>query len=280
VKTSTIAFTVLLMAGLGAVTPARAAEMDSCRYILIADLPSDKHGIAGELRDQARTRGVVVVSSQVEVPESDVFRSCVMVGDWQGGVVSSQLAIRVFDAVSGTPVASATLDSRNWWGIGRSVKASVGEIYRQLEFTGYNEDVYQARMRRLYPPRPTFRISEADVRERPLRDAIEGIWTDGQNQYRLAIIAVADGGADYLAVVLQSKAPLWQTGEVKAEFTRTDSPSIYSSTYFMLNKQPVSTTFTLENGVLRTAIRTPVGQSEVSLVRSWPAASQPDVARE
>ena len=279
-KTSTIAFTFLLIAGLGAVVPAHAAEMDSCRYILIADLPGDKHGIASELRDQARARGVVVVSSQVEVPDSDVFRSCVMVGDWQGGVVSSQLTMRVFDAVSGTPVASTTLDSKNWWVRGRSVKSSVAEIYRLLEFTGYNEDVYQARMRRLYPPRPMFRVTEADVRERPLRDAIEGIWTDGQNQYRLAIIAVAGGSTDYLAVVLQSNAPLWQAGEVKAEFTRTESPSVFSSTYFMLNKQPVSTTFTLEGGVLRTAIRTPVGQSEVSLVRAWPTASQPDIARE
>jgi hypothetical protein len=275
VRTITTALTILLLAGSGSITRIAAAEVDACKYVVVTDLADDKYGLMNELRSQARTRGFIVVTAQSEVPEVDVFRSCVMVGHWLDGPWFGQLAIQVFDAVSGAPIAAANISSTNWWGIGRTVRASVAEIYRQWGFTGFKEDVYQARIQRLYPPRPTFPITEAEVRERTSRDAVEGIWSDRGDQYRLAIVAApgAPGGtqADYIAVVLRSNAPLWQTGEIKIEFRRTESPTVFASTYFMLNKQPLATTFTLESdGLLRASIRTPAGDSQVSLLRMWP----------
>lgn len=266
-NTIAAALTILLLAG-----SVSAAEIDACKYLLVSDLAEDPYGIVNALRTQGREQGFIIVINPSEVPDADAFKSCVMVGDWLGGPWAGRLAIRVVDALTGAPIAGATIAGTNWWGIGRTLRLAVAEIYRQLGYSGYQEEAYQARIQRLYPSRPTVSITEADVVERAVRDHVEGIWTDRENQYRLAIIASPERtGADYLAVVLRSNAPLWQTGEIKAELTRTEAPEVFASTYFMLNKQPLATTFTLQSdGILRASISTPVGESEVSLRRVWP----------
>ena len=271
-RASTTALTILLVTASVPVARIDAAEMDACKYLLVSSLADDQHGLVNELRAQARARGFIVVTAQSEVPDVDAFRSCVMVERWLDGPWFGQLAIQVFDAVSGAPIATANIASTNWWGIGRTVRASVTEIYRQFGFTGFKEEAYQARIQRLYPPRPTFPITEAEVMERTPRDAVEGIWSDRADQYRLAIVAAPGGTAgDYIAVVLRANAPLWQAGEIKIELRRTESPTVFASTYYALNKQPLATTFTLESdGLLRTSVKTPVGESEVSLRRIWP----------
>jgi hypothetical protein len=270
VKTSATALAMLLLAG-----PAAAAEIDACKYLLVSDLAEDPNHIVDELRAQGLARGFTMITSPSEVPRADEFRSCVMVGSWVSGITSGQLAIRVVDAVTGAPIAGATLSATNWWGLDRTMRGAVAEIYRVLGYTGYDEAIYRTRMDRLYPSRPTLAITEAEVMERPVRDGIEGIWSDAEDQYRLAIVAGLDRtGPDYVAVVLRSNAPLWRAGEIKAELSRTATPNVFASTYFMLNKQPLATTFALEkDGVLRAPIRTPVGDSSVSLLRVWPSAA-------
>ena len=266
-NTIATALTILLLAG-----SVSAAEIDACKYLLVSDLAEDPYGIVNALRTQGREQGFIIVINPSEVPDADAFKSCLMVGDWLGGPLAGRLAIRVVDALTGAPIAGATIAGTNWWGIGRTMRLAVDEIYRQLGYSGYREEAYQARIQRLYPPRPTVSITEADVVERAVGDHVEGIWTDREDQYRLAIIASPERtGADYIAVVLRSNAPLWQTGEIKAELTRTKSPAVFASTYFMLNKQPLATTFTLQgDGILRASISTPVGESDVSLRRVWP----------
>lgn len=266
-NTIATALTILLLAG-----SVSAAEIDACKYLLVSDLAEDPYGIVNALRTQGREQGFIIVINPSEVPDADAFKSCLMVGDWLGGVSVGRLAIRVVDTLTGAPIAGATIAGTNWWGIGRTTRLAVAEIYRQLGYSGYQEEAYQARIQRLYPPRPRVSITEADVVQRAVRDHVEGIWTDREDQYRLAIIASPERtGADYIAVVLRSNTPLWQTGEIKAELTRTESPDVFASTYFMLNKQPLATTFRLQgDGILRASISTPAGESEVSLRRVWP----------
>jgi hypothetical protein len=265
-------FVILLLLG-----SASAAEIDACKYLLVTELAEDPYGIVNELRTQARARGFIVVTSPSEVPDADVFKSCVIVGGWLGGAVSGQLALRALDAVSGAPIAAANIAATNWWGIGRTVRGAVTDVYRQLGFTAYSEDVYQARIQRLYPPRPKVSITEVEVRQRTLRDRLEGIWSDRGEEYRLAILAAPGrSDADYIAIVLQSHTPLWQPGEIKAELRRTDSPTAFTSTYFMLNKRPLTTIFIEEDNVLRATIKTPAGDFEVVLSRVWPAAEAGD----
>lgn len=249
-----------------------AAEIDACKYLLVSNLAQDPYGIMNELRTQGRDQGFTVVVNPEEVPDADAFRSCLMVGDWLGGPWSGQLAIRVVDSLTGAPIAGASIRGTNWWGIGRTLRLTVAEIYRQLGYSGYKEETYRERIERLYPPRPTVSITEANVMERATRDRIEGIWTDGEDQYRLGIITSPESkGPDYIAVVLRSNTALWKPGEIKAEFRRTDSPDVFASTYFMLNKQPAPTTFAFESdGILKASVITPVGSSDVLLRRVWP----------
>lgn len=124
-------------------------------------------------------------------------------------------------------------------------------------------------MERLYPTRPKLSITEAEIKEKETGGRIEGIWTDPEDRYRLGIVpAPQASGADYFMVVLRSDTPLWQVGEIKAEIRTTASPEIFTCTYFMLNKQPVGTTLTLEhNAILRGPLRISTDPSELLLIR-------------
>ncbi len=125
------------------------------------------------------------------------------------------------------------------------------------------------------PPRPQLTLSEAQIRATEQRHALEGIWADPENKYRLGIVKAPEGNAaDYLAVILQSSSPIWQPNEIKAEIRATASPRVFTCTYFMANKKPSGTTLVLEHDAeLKGSISTPVGSRELVLLRLWPASA-------
>lgn len=234
------------------VYPAAAGDINSCKYLSVTDFTSDPYGIAKELRAQAASKGFVVVSSVTDVPSGDLFKTCVMSGSWSRETYGGQLAMRVVDA-DGALIAEAATGAVNWVSVKRTVHGAVSKIYSQLGYTGYQEEAYIQRIRREYPPRPQFAITEDGVKKSELRSRIEGIWTDSQDQYRLGIVAAPSGSnADYIAVVIHSNSLLWQPNEIKAEIRATASPDIFTCTYFMANKRPSGTTLTLDHdSVLR-----------------------------
>lgn len=252
--------------------PAWAAEIDSCKYLLVTDVVPDPYGVASELRRAAKSAGFIVVGSASQVSDADQFRSCIMAGQWlQVGDYTGQLAVRVLDAASGVPIASVTHSGINWVGWPRAAQGVIADMFRQLGYSGYKESAYQERMRRLYPPRPKVAITEAQVRATPPADPIEGIWEDGTGQYRLAIVpAASDGSGGYVAVVLTVSAPLWEPGEIKAELAKSTAADTFSGNYYALNKQPLETTFVLQGDVVSASMSTPTGPLNVSLRRVWP----------
>lgn len=256
-------------------TPASAGDIDACKYLLVSDLAQDKFSLAMQLREQGAAQGFTVVSSQAEVPPADAFKICVIVGSWLGNVELGQLALRVIDAASGAPIASANIGGRNWWGLARTVRDAVAKVYAQLQYSGFNEDVYQARIRRLYPPRPTQAVSESWLKSWKPRHPIEGIWIDSDKLYRLAIVPASAGmPGTHVAVVLQSGSPLWQPGEIKAEFAVKAPTEPVTATFFMMNKQALATTFTLrDDDVMQAALNTPAGVTEFVLTRESPSAA-------
>jgi len=155
------------------------------------------------------------------------------------------------------------------------VRALVGKIYDQLGYTGYSEEAYQERMQREYPPRPKLAVTEDQIRKSEPKNHIEGIWTESRNQYQLGIVEAPTGsGADFVAVVLQASVPLWEVGEIKAEFRNTASPDVFTSTYFIGNKKPVETTFFLDHEVtLHGTVQLPKGPDEMTFVRVWPSVA-------
>lgn len=111
------------------------------------------------------------------------------------------------------------------WGVSRTVRKLVSKIHDQLGYSGYNENVYQERFWRKYPPRPRFAVTEDKVRGSEPKNHVQGIWTDTRNKYRLGIVPAPEGsGEDYFAVVLGSSSPIWQIGEIKGEIRTTATP--------------------------------------------------------
>jgi S1-C subfamily serine protease len=256
-----------------------AGEINVCKYLVVTDFTSDPYGIAKELRAQAAAKGFVVVAAASDVPQADLFEVCVMSGSWSSNAYGGNLAMRVVDA-SGELVAEAATGATNWVSVKRTVHGAVGKIYSQLAYTGFDEKLYQLRVQREYPSRPKLAVSEEDIKKSQRKSHVEGIWTDTEDKYRLGIVPAPGGsGSDYVAVVLRSNLPLWQTGEIKAEIRGTASPEVFTCTYFMANKKPGGTTLILDHdAVLRGSIATQKGPFDLVLMRVWPEIAKESVS--
>lgn len=259
----------------------RAGEINACKYLVVGDFTSDPYGIAKELRAQASAQGFVVLSSASEAPASDVMRVCVMTGSWSRiGLSGGEVSVRVADAASDTVIGEAYARGTDWWGVGHTVHKVVEHLYKQLGYSGFDEATYRQRIQRLFPPRPMFTVTEDEITKTPVRSAIQGVWTDPEDRYRLGIVpATEHSGTDYFAVILRSTSPVWQPNEIKAEIRTTADPTIFTCTFFIGDKKPVGTTLTLEhNAVLHGTLTTPKGASDLVLMRVWPKLSDAGAA--
>jgi S1-C subfamily serine protease len=256
--------------------PAVAGEINACKYLVVTDFASDPYGIAKELRAQASKNGFVVVSSVTEVSTGDLSRTCVLTGSWAQTGSGGEIALRVVDTPNGGLIAEASTRATAWWSVSRTVRGAVAKIYSQLGYTGYSEETYRQRMQLEYPTRPTLAVTEEEIRKSEPKTALEGIWSDSQDQYRLGVVPGAQGsGADDVAVILRSNSPLWKPGEIKAEIRVTASPDVFTCTYFLANKKPAGTTLTLEhNSVLRGSLPIPKGSLDLMLMRVWPSITE------
>jgi len=257
------------------IAPALASDINTCRYLVVKDFTSDPYGLAKELRSQAEARGFSVVAEVPDASSLEAFKTCVMAGSWSVQGASGDVAVRVQDAASGRIIGEAATSATNWWSVSRTVRGAVDRIYKQLGYTGYDETLFQQKITREFPSRPKLSVSEEEIRSREPRNAVEGIWSDPEDKYRLGVVAAPLGtGADFVAVILRSSVPVWQPGEIKAEIRTTASPMAFTCTYYMANKKPAGTTLSLENALLRGSITTPAGSPyDIQLMRVWPKMS-------
>jgi hypothetical protein len=159
-----------------------AGDINACKYLAVTDFTNDPYGIARELRLEAGAKGFVVALSNSDVPANDRLKMCTMSGSWSANGFGGGLTMRVVDA-SGSLVAEASARATAWVNANRTVRAAVSRIYSQLGYTGFNEDLYQQRLRREYPKRPTLATSEEAIKSSEPRNRVEGIWTDSDDQY-------------------------------------------------------------------------------------------------
>jgi S1-C subfamily serine protease len=252
-----------------------AGEINACKYLAVTDFTDDPYGIAQELREQASAKGFAVVTTIADLSPTDLLKTCVMSGSWWRTPNGGRLSMRVVDASGGALIAEVNSGAGRF-GVGPTRRALVSKIYSQLKYTGFDEDVYRQRIQREYPARPKLVITEEEIKKHESRNNVEGIWSDTQDQYRLGIVPAPDGsGSDYVAVVLRSNSPVWQTNEIKAEIRSTASPDVFTCTYFMANKKPAGTTLTLDhNAILRGSVATPKGSMDLLLMRVWPKVEE------
>ena len=258
---------------------ANVSEINSCRYLVVPEYREDTWGFQPEVRRQGQALGFVIVADQAGVPTNDVVRACAMLttqfpnGIGGGG---NDFRVQVVDLVSGARLGEASAGTTMHLSVSGAVKARVQAVYRKLGYRGFSEEAVTRKVARLYPPRPKVAVSEDEIRRREVGSAIEGIWSDPEDRYRIGIVsAPKESGTDYYAVILKSATPVWQPGEIKGELRGTASPAVFTSTWFMLGKNPVGTTFMLESGVLRATVNTtaPAPGTEVVFLKVWPAVS-------
>ena len=267
---------ILLIGIWASLSAAQTRDIDGCKYLVVADFTSDPYGIAQELRAQAREQGFIVVSNTRDVSDADRLKTCVMTGSWNQIGIRGNVSFRVVDAVSGDLLGEAAASGTAWGTARRTVQGIVRKLYQQIGYGGYSEAVCQDRLHRLYPPRPQLNVTEAEILSAKPENAIEGIWTDPENKYRLGIVKAPEGSsADYVAVILQSDSPVWQADEIKAEIRTTASPLVFTCTYFMANKKPFGTSLVLEHdNELKGSISASSGTTDLLLLRVWPPSTE------
>lgn len=143
---------------------AYAGEINSCKYLVVTDFTDDPYGIAEELRGQASKKGFAVVSTIADLSPEDSLRACLMSGSWWRTLNGGRLSMRVVDAASGALIAEANSGAGRF-GVGATRRALVSKIYSQLQYTGFNEDVFRQRIQRDYPPRPKLAITEDEIKK-------------------------------------------------------------------------------------------------------------------
>jgi hypothetical protein len=90
-------------------------------------------------------------------------------------------------------------------------------------------------------------------------DLIEGIYKSYKSDeyYKLGIIKVDD---IYKAIVLESNKPIWEFGEIKAEFETTAVEGVFSIKFYNQNKILIETFANLEGGLITVELINPEGE--------------------
>ena len=109
-------------------------------------------------------------------------------------------------------------------------------------------------------------LDEAQMRSylasAPELSPIEGMWSDRDNTFRIAIKR-EQGTPQFIAVVLSSKHPFWESGMVKARFEPTADPAVLLGHYGLDDHQEQLVMFRVE----RSALVSQSGGLDVTFVR-------------
>lgn len=249
-----------------------AADIDACKYFRVAELAAHTIALDAQLTVQGARRGFTMIAARDEAPPADAFMVCTVVGSWLGSVETGQLSIRVINEADGTPVAAAEVRATNRLGFEHMLRTAAERAFDRLGYSGFDQRIFESRMRRQYPSRPTYDVSKAWLTEWKPSGPLEGVWANADGAYRLAILpSPRELPGTHIAVVVEARSPLWRPGEIKIEFTSTASAAQESiaATFYMLNKQPLATSFAFTaNGELEATLVTPGGRQVFRLKRA------------
>jgi len=297
IKISSILILPLLM--IGCVASSRhliqsSYNLNGFRYVLIAPITyedgfTDKYGLGMRLAELFAKEGVQVLSEyeldglpkdnllQVLVCEVQHFHT----PDALGGSYATVI-IDLYDMTR----RKVFKGEGKYQGL--SIQADLdGALKRAFEGFAKNYSGFKASLaiepaeeiRKKYGSWETINLSEDQLRDYfdkniEKLDLIEGIWTESEdNMYRIGIFKdTTTARRDFVAIILQSRNPYWQSGEVKIEFQRTAYKSAYSATYYMQDHSTQGTTaFMDESGLLNFKLKDPEGKRfETYFVKNYP----------
>ena len=281
-----VAVTPLLIAILaGNVFAAAAVEnkvhMNGYANIVIPDANSDTYQIGPALREFAQKKGLRVHLNLQGISEAELADTCLAVWGWeQVGMATGTLRMRIYDAISRVLVADASSKATAYWTAGRAVKALAQKAFDQTGLTRYSAEQHQKNLELLFPARPKIDFAEGKFKEQPPKSEIEGLWSDQENRYNVAITtAPPNMDFDYVAVIVSTNSPVWSKGEIKMEFKKTAASGAFVGNYYPASKKRAGTMYTLERGGLLEFSYPGPNNEQISsfFVKSWPAAKASEI---
>jgi S1-C subfamily serine protease len=227
----------LAMALAGLLTFARltAASIDGYSMIIVPPPNYGNPEIQQIIIKTVQKAGMTVVD---KAPTgADATKTCLLIWS-QHGELTQYCELRVKDIISGVEITRSAESSRIRFGIPANVVGSITDAWKALHYQGFNEVVHQANLKELFPERPTYALTEDEVKGMPLNASIEGIWADSENHYLLGIVADSRHQVDFVGVVLNTDSPIWHPGEIKLELRESASDLSYVGYFYRGDKQP------------------------------------------
>jgi S1-C subfamily serine protease len=263
-----------------AATVENKVHINGYANIVIPDANSDTYQIAPALRDFAQKKGLRVHLDVQGISEAELADTCVAVWSWQQvGLATGTLQMRIYDAISRVLVADVSSKATAYWTAGRAVRALAQKAFDQTGLTRFSAEQHRKNLELLFPARPKIDFAEKEFREQPPTSDIEGLWSDQENRYNVAIVKAPQADFDYVAVIVSTNSPVWSKGEIKMEFKKTAASGAFVGNYYPASKKRAGTIYTLERGgLLKFSYPGPNNAQIPSFfVKSWPAAKTSEI---
>lgn len=257
------------------------ADLNAYKYIIMPEVQNDTHGLSDEFAKHFKEAGFSVVDpmNPANIPKEDAMHVLLCRYKYSATGEKATVRMTLVDAFQNKTV----YDGKGVFGYGWDWQGdALGAARRSVkglteQYTGFDPNAVQK-------PDWEKRLLTLDQAKEHLSTnkknllPIEGIWSESQNLYTIAIIREESedntSERDVLGIVLEAKNPYWEAGDVKLSAKRMANQNVYTMDYFTGNKTPYGATIVVNNGVFTFSLRTEWGTSEqVTFIRSYPETS-------
>lgn len=280
----------LVVCGIALGEPALAQQRPLSGFQFIQVLPPtyegnqvDIHGFGRFLEEEFRKDPTWKVIDKLDSINDDRQKLsqtlvCTLDHTMSGTSLKNRATLQFYD-VLGNRVYSLDSSAMSMWTAGGDVKKAIKGALKKLR---------EARPR-FDPARTTdllslFRnVERSEMTERDLDkyldesgsslSAVEGIWSEAEGQYKIAIVKKAGQAGQFVAFVLESKHALWDPGMVKAKLTATAYEAAFIARFFMGDHTELGSTAKLEGGVLSFPVRYRQKDEIINFIKVGPVDS-------
>lgn len=226
-------------------------SLSGYRHACIPRPTSDNWGLWAVLYDSVRASGLDAFTDVSNMPSEERMRTVVVrMSTW--GDLTQYARIQVNDFYTNALIKETSEWARMHIGVRACAIAAVQHAWAAVGYRGYDDAAFQANLALLYPSRPTLPLTIEKLKEMPLKNPIEGIWSDNENKYTIGVVKDPTSKyADYVGIILKTNVLTWKVGEIKFEFNETAGGMAYTGNTYLFNKQRIGATFMLDtNGTL------------------------------
>lgn len=256
----------------------KGVDINGYKYVFLPEAVNDVYGVQEELSASFREAGLVVIENgrTQTIPPRELIYALDCRWSYSGTAEAATVKIFLND-----PFASKTVYSgEGMFGMGMNIKGdALGAARRAASgvksiYTGFNPAVVSK------PESEKIRTSEEEAKKyltahKPELMPIEGIWIEANNLYRIAIVKEQDNSRrsdrDIVGIVLSSKHPYWESGDVKLTGKFLANKKLCVLQYYLGNKTAIGASVMVEGGVFSFKFPMNDGHEEtVTFLREFP----------